>query len=140
MQQKEYILQKMKERGCMITAQRRIILDVILEEECSCCKEIYYKASEKDERIGFATVYRMVNTLEEMGAISRKNMYKIACEQGYEKSVYTVELSDRTVCCIPEEQWNDVIRAGMKACGYIEDQEVKRVVVHAEKYCGDLSL
>lgn len=53
MQQKEYILQKMKERGCRITAQRRIILDVILEEECSCCKEIYYKASEKDERIGF---------------------------------------------------------------------------------------
>ena len=27
---------------------------------------------------GVATVYRMVNLLEEIGAISRKNMYKVA--------------------------------------------------------------
>ena len=77
--QREYIIRKLKERGCRITRQRLIILDIILQEDCSCCKEIYYKASREDAKIGFATVYRMVNMLEEIGAISRKNMYKVAC-------------------------------------------------------------
>ena len=69
--QREYIIRKLKERGCRITRQRLIILDIILQEDCSCCKEIYYKASRQDTKIGFATVYRMVNMLEEIGAISR---------------------------------------------------------------------
>ena len=51
---------------------------MILEEECASCKEIYYKVSFKDCRIGAATVYRMVNLLEDIGVISRKNMYKIS--------------------------------------------------------------
>ena len=76
-QQKEMIVRRMKERGCRIIKQRMILLDVILGSECSCCKEIYFKASSLDPKIGTATVYRMINTLEELGAISRKNMYRI---------------------------------------------------------------
>lgn len=77
-EEKELVIQKLKEQGCRITKQRLMLLDIILEEDCSCCKEIYYKASKQNEKIGSATVYRMVNTLEEIGAISRKNMYKIS--------------------------------------------------------------
>ena len=55
---RELIIQKLREQGCRITRQRRILLDIILEEECSCCKEIYYKALQKDSSIGPATVYR----------------------------------------------------------------------------------
>ena len=75
--QKNTIIKELKSRGCRITRQRLILLDIILEEDCSSCKEIYYRASKVDESIGTATVYRMINTLEEIGAISRKNMYKI---------------------------------------------------------------
>ena len=75
--QKELIIQRLKEEGCRITKQRQMLLDIILEEDCSCCKEIYYRASKRDPKIGTATVYRMINTLEEIGAISRRNMYKI---------------------------------------------------------------
>ncbi len=75
--QKEIIVQKLRERGCRITKQRLILLDIILEDEYSSCKEIYYRASKIDNKIGTATVYRMINTLEEIGAINRKNMYKI---------------------------------------------------------------
>ena len=77
--QKDIIIEKLREQGCRITKQRLVLLDIILSEECSCCKEIYYNASKLDSRIGSATVYRMINTLEEIGAISRKNMYKVAC-------------------------------------------------------------
>ena len=62
--QKDAVIQKLKEQGCRITKQRQLLLDVILKEECTCCKEIYYKAVEQDSGIGVATVYRMVNLLE----------------------------------------------------------------------------
>lgn len=77
---KEYILQELKKNGCRITNQRRLLIDIILEDECSCCKEIYYRASREDHTIGMATVYRLVKTLEETGLIKRKNMYRIECE------------------------------------------------------------
>lgn len=50
--QKEIVIQKLKEQGCRITKQRLMLLDIILEEECSCCKEIYYKPSKVDKKIG----------------------------------------------------------------------------------------
>ena len=76
LEQKQIIINRLKEDGCRITKQRLMLLDIILEDECSSCKEIYYRATKKDPTIGTATVYRMINTLEEIGAISRKNMYK----------------------------------------------------------------
>ena len=80
--QKDMILERLREQGCRITRQRQLILDIILEEECSCCKEIYYKAAKRDPSIGMATVYRMVKTLEEAGLIQRKNMYRIDYDMG----------------------------------------------------------
>ena len=66
-----------EQKEVRITKQRLILLDVILEGECGSCKEIYYRASKIDRSIGTATVYRMINTLEEIGAIDRKNMYRV---------------------------------------------------------------
>jgi Fur family ferric uptake transcriptional regulator len=78
---KTYIMDELKKNGCRITNQRRILIDIILEDECSSCKEIYYRASRIDHSIGMATVYRMVKTLEETGLIKRKNMYQINVEE-----------------------------------------------------------
>ena len=86
-EQKQIIIERLKEDGCRITKQRLMLLDIILEDECSSCKEIYYRASKKDPSIGTATVYRMINTLEDIGAISRKNMYKISVY--YEGDLHT---------------------------------------------------
>ena len=49
--QKEIVISRLRERGCRITRQRMILLDIILGEECSSCKEIYYKAVKQDSRI-----------------------------------------------------------------------------------------
>ena len=91
---KSIIISKLRERGCRISRQRRIILDIILDEDCSCCKEIYYKACKQDSSIGAATVYRMVNTLEKIGVINRKNMYK-----------YTGSDIDEELECVAEWNW-----------------------------------
>ena len=76
MSKKEQIIEKLKENGCRITKQRRMLIDIILENECSSCKEIFYRASRQDESIGIATVYRMVNALEEIGVVSRRIVYE----------------------------------------------------------------
>ncbi|MGN0347948.1 MAG: transcriptional repressor [Roseburia sp.] len=128
--QKEMMLQKLRERGCRITKQREILLDVILQEDCASCKEIYYKASAIDSAIGAATVYRMVNLLEEIGAISRKNMYKISCGMSCEKgNVWIIELDNHTICRLSAQNWYQVLSEGLRACGYIENQKVIRVTV-----------
>lgn len=74
--EKEIILKKLKENGRRITKQRELLLDVILENRCSSCKEIYILASKADHTLGAATVYRMVKQLEQIGVISRQIEYK----------------------------------------------------------------
>lgn len=74
--EKERIIAKLMANGCRITKQRMELLDIILENRCSSCKEIFYRASRQDESIGIATVYRMVNALEEIGVVSRRIVYE----------------------------------------------------------------
>ena len=108
--QKEMVLQRLKENGCRITKQRKILLDIILQEECASCKEIYYKAAALDSSIGAATVYRMINLLEEIGAISRKNMYRISCGMNCDKEdTCIIELDDESVCRLSSGEWYNVI-------------------------------
>jgi Fur family ferric uptake transcriptional regulator len=76
---KEEILASLKEHGYRLTEQRKLIVDIIANEEYTCCKEVYFLAHKRDNSIGIATVYRMINTLEEIGAISRKNIQKNNC-------------------------------------------------------------
>lgn len=135
--QKEMIIQKLKEQGCRITKQRIMLLDIILEEDCSSCKEIYYKASRQDSRIGAATVYRMINTLEEIGAISRKNMYKIACgEECAVENACMIEFDDDTVIELSARKWHQIIQSGLLACGYLKDQNVRSVTAKSCQ-CGE---
>ena len=61
LEQKQIIINRLKEDGCRITKQRLMLLDIILGDECSSCKEIYYRATKKDPTIGTATVYRIIN-------------------------------------------------------------------------------
>ena len=129
--QREHIVQKLKEKGCRITKQRLVILDIILSGGCASCKEIYYKASELDGKIGTATVYRMINTLEEIGAIDRKNMYKVSYKDEMQPdAACVIELDDRTERCLSAKRWNDVVRAGMRACGYIDRQNIVSILVN----------
>ena len=135
--QKESVLQLLREKGCRITKQRKILLDIILQEECASCKEIYYKAASVDSSIGIATVYRMINLLEEIGAISRKNMYRVSCRMNCDReNACVIELDDHTICSLSAAEWYQVISAGLKLCGYIMEQNVTNVTVEpCEKEC-----
>ena len=129
---KDEIIEKLKQNGCRITRQRKILIDIILENDCASCKEIFYKASQEDRKIGAATVYRMINALEEIGAISRKNMYRVECgktcsgEDGCE-----IILEDDTVFRMPKEKLDQIVRDGARRCGYLgKGKKISKIIYH----------
>ncbi len=130
MNKKDQIIEKLKENGCRITKQRLMLIDIILENDCSSCKEIFYKASKADHRIGVATVYRMINALEDIGAISRKNMYKVECSDNCgAQGGCEIILDDNTICHLSPGNWNKVVREGMRRCGYLKNQKIAKIKV-----------
>lgn len=128
MNEEEIIIRKIKEHGYRITKQRKMLLRIILSDQCSSCKEIYYKAAERDPSIGPATVYRMINTLEEIGVINRGNMYRITKEESAEEPAsYMIEFDDNTSLKLSAKKWNQIIQSGLEACGYAENREIRNV-------------
>ena len=66
------VIRQLKEQGYRITSQRRLLLHIILENEYSSCKEIYFAAKQVDNKVGIATVYRTVQLLEDMELIHKE--------------------------------------------------------------------
>ena len=58
-----------------------VILDVILEGNWTNCKEIFYEARKRDPKLGMATVYRTVSTLEEIGVLTRSYQYSFVSDK-----------------------------------------------------------
>ena len=75
----DVVIERLRQEGFRVTRQRKLLIEIILEEKCSCCKEVYILASRKDPGIGMATVYRTVDALERVGALKRSAPYQL-CE------------------------------------------------------------
>ena len=124
--EKQAVIDRLREQGFRITKQRERILDVILDGNCTSSKEIYSTVRKEDSSVGFATVYRMVNLLEEIGLISRKNMYRIPRHIFSDDNYFClVQLSDRTELRFDAEEWRKIIESGLKACGCLKDSGVR---------------
>lgn len=52
MWQKKDIVNEFQRLGKRITKQRMVILDVILEQNWTDCKEVYYEAVQRDSTVG----------------------------------------------------------------------------------------
>ena len=122
------IMDRLRKEGCRITKQRKIILDIILQEECTCCKEIYYDAVTKDPTIGMATIYRMINLLEETGVLKRKSAYHFRDEHAH-AVVCSVQLDDQTSVLLDNEKLHKIIEKGMESCGYLKSRRVRKIMV-----------
>ncbi len=130
---KDDILAKLKEKGLRLTEQRKLIVDIIANEEYSCCKEIYILAHKKDESIGIATVYRMLNVLEEIGAVSRKNIQKAACSgRCCDMSGGCTVVTDSQKIILSEEDLQEALKYIMEKNGYEKAEEIKAVLVNHE--------
>ena len=131
---RERIIEQLREQGLRITSQRKVILDVILKNNCSCCKEIFYEATKIDPAIGRATVYRMMNTLEELGVIDRGKQYEICYEGlfGTEKD-QTSLLTKEEMKELPKDIWYSALKKMLRALGEIKDEDISVVVKVSRK-------
>ncbi len=74
----DQIVEALKESGMRVTRQRKLVADVIAENDGASCKDICCIVRGKDSSVGVATVYRMIKALEDIGVIERIDMIKLA--------------------------------------------------------------
>ena len=72
----ETLKEKLKETGFKITPQRRAIIEILLKNDSEhlSSEEIYDLVRIDCPEIGLATVYRTMQLLDEIGAISKLNL------------------------------------------------------------------
>lgn len=128
--EKEDIINLLRKNGFRITKQRQLILDIVFTHECTCCKEIYYEALAKDSSIGIATVYRMINTLTDLGvfqpAVSYKQMYQTSAQNAVEHSYTSCEgckiiLENEKVVEFTDAEWKQVLKKAVEEKGYSDE-------------------
>jgi len=125
--ERDQILALLRSRGFRVTKQRELILDIIFEYECASCKEIYYQAIQKDPGIGMATVYRMVNTLTDVGVLKVASLKPVAdagpglgCE---------IKLKNDNIVNLNQHEWMDVLRHALRSKGINPSQEIVKVTI-----------
>jgi Fur family ferric uptake transcriptional regulator len=121
------IYARLKENGLRLTEQRRIIIDIITTDNYSC-----FLAHKRDSSIGIATVYRMINVLEDIGAISRKNIEKTNCNGRCcdMKGGCTVVTDDSKQIILSEEDLQEALKYIMEKNGYADVDAIKAVLVN----------
>jgi len=66
--------------GHSMTAQRRLLLELLRDAEGHIdAKELYRRASVRDESISPATVYRSLNLFKELGLVEEMRLGKVRC-------------------------------------------------------------
>lgn len=122
--QKDYVIACLKKQGFRITRQRKLLIDIILNESCSCCKEIYVLAAKKDPQIGIATVYRTVDALERIGALRRGTAYQLCDHNNRMCRCCLVELEDSSTVKLDCNSMEKVIKSGMQNSGLSNGKKV----------------
>ena len=91
--------EKLKQKGCKLTLQRRSVLDVLIKHcnEHLSTEEIYDFVKENYPEIGLATVYRTVQLFEEMGIVDRLN-FDDGCSRFELSSEDTVHHNHHLIC------------------------------------------
>jgi len=132
----EIILDQLRLRGLRITEQRKLLIEIILDDECSSCKEIYYRAVKKDLTVGIATVYRMVKTLEDLGVINRKNLYIIDYNnlniKNEQQVLFVDEKTEQTVE-VKKGDWFKHLQEALIEQGFAEVENISIIIKNNNK-------
>lgn len=126
---REDIIMELRKKGCRITKQRKLLIDIILQEDTINCKEIYFQAQKENPNIGIATVYRMVQTLEEIGAIERESTHLTKTVEYTQVADCFLKLKGDKTVRLDEIQLKKLLQNGMETLGYTEAPPVEGLLV-----------
>ena len=118
----EDTIRKLEQSGLRMTIQRRHIIEILTSSKCTSPKELWYEAKEYVPDLGIATVYRLINRLEQIGVISKARNLGM---QNVEPKLGT--LKDKTGNIIKQEgstqELAALIKQGLMTSGKIKAEE-----------------
>ena len=127
--QKKEIMEQLRNQGFRITRQRKLLIDIILGETCSCCKEVYVLASKRDPGIGMATVYRTVDALERVGALKQRPSYQLCSQKNTRIEGCLVELEDHYTVNLEYLSMIKLLEQGMRNCGLSGGKKIESITL-----------
>jgi Fur family ferric uptake transcriptional regulator len=121
--------------GRSMTAQRRLLLELLRDAEGHIdAKELYRRASAKDESISPATVYRSLNLFKELGLVDEVRLGKVRCYYEIKQSPEHQHLVCQGCGKIIEFQ-NPLIGQLIKAVRREHGFKVTKAELYLEGYC-----
>jgi len=122
-------------QGHPLTTQRRLLLELLRDVEGHIdAKELYRRASAKDESISPATVYRTLNLFKELGLVDEIRLGKVRCYYEIKQSQGYQHLICQGCGKIMEFQsplFKEIIEAVQREHGF----NVKKAELYLEGYC-----
>ena len=118
-----------------LTTQRRLLLGVLQEaQEPIDAKELYRRASTKDQNISWATVYRSLKLFKQLGLIDERRLAKVRCSYEVKQPLEHMHLGCQ--CCgkIIEFE-NSLVRKLVEVVRREHGFNVMKVDLYLEGYC-----
>ena len=112
-------LRKLEAGGLRMTVQRRHIIEILTSSQCTSPKELWYEAKQYVPDLGIATVYRLINRLEQIGVISKTRNLGM---QNVEPVLGSVTDEGGRKLNISSLKLTDIVKQGMIAKGLISSQ------------------
>ncbi|MCI6796636.1 MAG: transcriptional repressor [Succinatimonas sp.] len=109
-------LRKLEASGLRMTVQRRHIIEILTSSNCTSPKELWYEAKQYVPDLGIATVYRLINRLEQIGVLSKNRnigMQPVTPVLGVLSDVHGKILQSESL------NLNELVRMGLIAKGII---------------------
>jgi len=122
-------------KGHPLTTQRRLLLELIRDADGHIdAKELYRRASARDESIGSATVYRSLNLFKELGIVDERRLGKLRCYYEIKQSPQHQHLLCQGCGKIIEFQnpyFNKLVKAAQREHGF----KITKAELYLEGYC-----
>ncbi|HIX56541.1 MAG TPA: transcriptional repressor [Candidatus Anaerobiospirillum pullistercoris] len=113
----EETLQKLEKSGLRMTVQRRHIIDILTKSQCSSPKELWYEARQYVPDLGIATVYRLINRLEQIGVLAKNR--NLGINRVQPKLGVISNAQGQVVRPRMPLQLTELVRLGLISCGVI---------------------
>ena len=127
--------QTIQMQGHFLTAQRRLLLELIRDAERHLdAKELYQRAHARDESIGPATVYRSLNLFKQLGLVNERKLGKLRCYYEIKQSPEHQHLLCQGCGKVIEFQ-NPHFRKLIKAVQREHGFKITKAELYLEGYC-----
>lgn len=122
-------------QGHPLTNQRRLLLELLRDAEVHVdAKELYRRASARDQSISPATVYRSLNLFKELGLVDEMRLGKVRCYYEIKQSPEHQHLVCRGCGKVMEFQ-NAYFRKLIEAVRCEHGFKVTKADLYLEGYC-----